>query len=75
MKRILAAIGLLVALCMVEVASQGSPPQAYPATVLSGSEGCPSDEQLEAVRTELYKEVRYSSNSDSPLEKEYSYKW
>ena len=45
---------------MLEAASQGGgvfPPQAYPATVVPGSEECPSDEQLEAARTELYKEV------------------
>ena len=57
-----ATIGLLVISGMVEVASQGIPPQAYPATVVSVSEGCPTDEQLEAAQTELFKEVRYSSN-------------
>ena len=59
--KVLVATALLVAACIcVAVASQGSglfPPQAYPATVVSGSEGCPTDEQLEAVQTELLQEV------------------
>ena len=56
--KVLVATALLVTACIcVAVASQGVPPQAYPATVLSGSEGCPSDEKIETVRTELYKEV------------------